>query len=100
MALTSMTLRPDLEKRKYHETAPGQPALKARCNRARCSYIHARFRDCPCHMGFYLSMEEWEGAFAEGGWRCLKPHVIEPAYLSIVFEIEHASRFQSQINAS
>ncbi|KAM4059846.1 methyltransferase [Hirsutella rhossiliensis] len=42
-------------------------------------------------MGVYLpTLEEWEGVFAEGGWRCVKKHLIETLTLSVVFELEHA----------
>lgn len=42
-------------------------------------------------MGVYLpTMEEWEGVFAEGGWRCVKRHPIESPYPSVIFELEHA----------
>jgi hypothetical protein len=42
-------------------------------------------------MGVYLpTMEEWEGVFAEGGWRCVKKHLVESSYLSVIFELEHA----------
>ena len=42
-------------------------------------------------MGTYLpTMEEWEGVFGEGGWRCLKKHIVESSYPSVIFELEHA----------
>ena len=42
-------------------------------------------------MGVYLpTMEEWDGVFAEGGWRCVKKHLIETLSLSVIFELEHA----------
>lgn len=42
-------------------------------------------------MGVYLpTMEEWEGVFAEGGWRCLKKHLIETLSSPVIFELEHA----------
>jgi hypothetical protein len=42
-------------------------------------------------MGVYLpTMEEWEGVFAEGGWRCVKKHPIESPYPSVIFELGHA----------
>lgn len=42
-------------------------------------------------MDVYIpTIEEWEGAFAEGGWRCVKKHLIESLSLSVVFELEHA----------
>ncbi|KAF2475999.1 methyltransferase MppJ [Lindgomyces ingoldianus] len=41
-------------------------------------------------MGVYLpTMEEWEAVFAEGGWRCVKTHLIKSSYLSVIFELEH-----------
>lgn len=41
-------------------------------------------------MGVYLpTIEEWEGVFIEGGWRCLKKHLVESSYPSIIFELEH-----------
>ena len=40
-------------------------------------------------MGVYLpTMEEWEGVFVEGGWRCVEKHLIESLTLSVVFELE------------
>ena len=40
-------------------------------------------------MGVYLpTMEEWEGVFVEGGWRCAEKHLIESFTLSVVFELE------------
>ncbi|BCR88626.1 class I SAM-dependent methyltransferase [Aspergillus chevalieri] len=42
-------------------------------------------------MGVYLpTMEEWEGVFTEGGWHCVKKHLIESPSLSVIFELEHA----------
>jgi hypothetical protein len=42
-------------------------------------------------MGVYLpTIEEWLGVFAEGGWRCVKKHLIESLTLSVVFVLEHA----------
>ena len=42
-------------------------------------------------MGVYLpTVGEWDGVFAEGGWRCVKKHLIESLTLSVVFELEHA----------
>lgn len=42
-------------------------------------------------MGVYLpTIDEWDGVFAEGGWRCVKKHLIESLSLSVVFELEHA----------
>lgn len=41
-------------------------------------------------MGVYLpTMEEWEGVFADGGWRCVKKHLVDSSYLSVLFELEH-----------
>ena len=41
-------------------------------------------------MGVYLpTMEEWEGVFADGGWRCVKKHLIDSSYLSVLYELEH-----------
>lgn len=41
-------------------------------------------------MGVYLpTMEEWEGVFIEGGWRCVRRHLIETQSLSVIFELEH-----------
>lgn len=38
-------------------------------------------------MGVYMpTMKEWEGVFAEGGWRCEKKHIINSLTLSVVFE--------------
>ena len=40
-------------------------------------------------MGVYLpTMEEWDGVFVEGGWRCVERHLIESFTLSVVFELE------------
>ena len=40
-------------------------------------------------MGVYLpTMEEWEGVFVEGGWRCVERHLIESLSLSVIFELE------------
>jgi hypothetical protein len=42
-------------------------------------------------MDVYLpTMEDWEGVFAESGWRCRKKHLVESSYLSVIFELEHA----------
>ena len=42
-------------------------------------------------MNTYIpTMEDWEGVFAEGGWRCVKQHLIETQSLSVIFELEHA----------
>lgn len=35
------------------------------------------------------SIEDWEGVFAEGGWRCVKSHHIQCS-LSVIFELERA----------
>ena len=41
-------------------------------------------------MGVYLpTMEEWDGVFPEGGWRCVRRHLIETQSLSVVFELDH-----------
>ena len=41
-------------------------------------------------MGVYLpTIEEWEGVFADGGWRCVKRHLIDTLSLSVIFELEH-----------
>ncbi|KAF2197074.1 methyltransferase MppJ [Delitschia confertaspora ATCC 74209] len=40
-------------------------------------------------MGVYIpTIEEWEGVFAEGGWRCVKTHLIKSQSLSVLFELE------------
>lgn len=40
-------------------------------------------------MDVYLpTMEEWEGVFEEGGWRCVGKHLIESLSLSVIFELE------------
>ena len=40
-------------------------------------------------MGVYLpTIEEWEGVFVEGGWRCVERHLIESHTLSVIFELE------------
>ena len=40
-------------------------------------------------MGVYLpTLEEWEGVFVEGGWRCVGKHLIESLSLSVIFELE------------
>ena len=40
-------------------------------------------------MGVHLpTMEEWEGVFEEGGWRCAEKHLIESVSLSVIFELE------------
>ena len=40
-------------------------------------------------MGVYVpTMEEWEGVFVEGGWRCVEKHIIESHSLSVIFELE------------
>jgi SAM-dependent methyltransferase len=42
-------------------------------------------------MDVYIpTIEEWEGAFTEGGWRLIKKHLIETLSLSVVFELERA----------
>lgn len=42
-------------------------------------------------MDVYIpTIEEWEGVFAEGGWRLVKEHLIEHHSLSVIFELEHA----------
>jgi SAM-dependent methyltransferase len=42
-------------------------------------------------MDVYIpTIEEWEGVFAEGGWRLVKEHLIENHSLSVIFELEHA----------
>ncbi|UJW30481.1 methyltransferase domain-containing protein [Saccharothrix sp. AJ9571] len=42
-------------------------------------------------MDVYLpTMDEWDGVFADGGWRCVNKHLIESLTLSVVFELEHA----------
>ncbi|KAL8951386.1 MAG: hypothetical protein Q9222_002636 [Ikaeria aurantiellina] len=42
-------------------------------------------------MGVHLpTIEDWEGVFADGGWRCVKRHLIESLSGSVVFELEHA----------
>ncbi|KAF5024649.1 hypothetical protein F66182_3271 [Fusarium sp. NRRL 66182] len=41
-------------------------------------------------MGVYLpTMEEWEGVFNEGGWRCVKSHILKSPSHSVIFELEH-----------
>lgn len=41
-------------------------------------------------MGAFLpTMDDWEGVFEEGGWRCVKSHFIQPPSLSVIFELEH-----------
>ena len=41
-------------------------------------------------MGVYIpTMEDWEGVFVDGGWRCVKRHLIETQSLSVIFELEH-----------
>jgi phenylpyruvate C(3)-methyltransferase len=40
-------------------------------------------------MGVYIpTIEEWHGVFAEGGWRCIKTHLIKSLTLSVIFELE------------
>ncbi|SPJ88856.1 uncharacterized protein FTOL_12751 [Fusarium torulosum] len=40
-------------------------------------------------MGVYIpTIEEWEGVFIEGGWRCVKTHLINSLSLSVIFELE------------
>ncbi|GCD42225.1 phenylpyruvate C(3)-methyltransferase [Streptomyces paromomycinus] len=40
-------------------------------------------------MGVYLpTMDEWDGVFEEGGWRCVKKHAIDSLSRSVVFELE------------
>lgn len=42
-------------------------------------------------MGVYVpTIEEWDGVFTEGGWRCVRRHLIENQSLSVIFELEHA----------
>jgi hypothetical protein len=36
------------------------------------------------------TMEDWEGIFDKGGWRCVAQHFIETQSLSVIFELEHA----------
>lgn len=41
-------------------------------------------------MGVHIpTIEEWEGVFIEGGWRCVRRHLIETQSLSVIFELEH-----------
>jgi SAM-dependent methyltransferase len=35
------------------------------------------------------TMEEWEGVFGDGGWRCVRKHVVNTHTESVVFELEH-----------
>ncbi|MEU5837254.1 phenylpyruvate C(3)-methyltransferase [Streptomyces diacarni] len=40
-------------------------------------------------MGVYLpTLDEWDGVFEEGGWRCVKKHAIDGLSVSVVFELE------------
>ncbi|MFI0154258.1 phenylpyruvate C(3)-methyltransferase [Streptomyces lydicus] len=40
-------------------------------------------------MGVYLpTLDEWDGVFEEGGWRCVKKHAIDSLSVSVVFELE------------
>ncbi|EOA85540.1 hypothetical protein ACJQWK_01790 [Exserohilum turcicum] len=40
-------------------------------------------------MGVYIpTIEEWDGVFEEGGWRCVKKHLIKSLSLSVIFELE------------
>ncbi|MFE3648650.1 MULTISPECIES: phenylpyruvate C(3)-methyltransferase [unclassified Streptomyces] len=40
-------------------------------------------------MGVYLpTLDEWDGVFEEGGWRCVKKHPIDSLSVSVVFELE------------
>jgi SAM-dependent methyltransferase len=42
-------------------------------------------------MGTYLpTVKEWEGVFDQAGWRCVKKHVVDSSYPSVIFELEHA----------
>ncbi|GKU10181.1 unnamed protein product, partial [Fusarium langsethiae] len=34
------------------------------------------------------TLEDWEGVFEEGGWRCVKQHHISPPSLTVLFELE------------
>ncbi|GAO16107.1 hypothetical protein UVI_02040020 [Ustilaginoidea virens] len=36
------------------------------------------------------TIDEWEGVFEAGGWRCVRKHLIETADWAVVFELEHA----------
>lgn len=40
-------------------------------------------------MGVYLpTLDEWEEALAEGGWKCVQMHVMDAPSVSVVFELE------------
>ncbi|MFC0531670.1 class I SAM-dependent methyltransferase [Phytohabitans kaempferiae] len=40
-------------------------------------------------MGVYLpTMDEWDGVFPDGGWRCVRKHLITSLTASVVFELE------------
>ncbi|QWF85970.1 methyltransferase domain-containing protein [Amycolatopsis sp. CA-230715] len=40
-------------------------------------------------MGVYLpTIDEWDGVFEEGGWRCVRKHLIDTLTVSVVFELE------------
>jgi cyclopropane fatty-acyl-phospholipid synthase-like methyltransferase len=40
-------------------------------------------------MGVYIpTIEEWEGVFKEGGWRCVKTYLIKSLSLSVIFGLE------------
>jgi hypothetical protein len=40
-------------------------------------------------MGVYLpTVEEWDGVFEEGGWRCTRKHHIDTPAATVIFELE------------
>jgi hypothetical protein len=42
-------------------------------------------------MGVYMpTLDEWDGVFAEGGWRCVDKIIINTLTCSVVFVLEHA----------
>lgn len=36
------------------------------------------------------TIDDWEGVFAEGGWRSVDRHLVQPPSLSVIFELERA----------
>lgn len=40
-------------------------------------------------MDVYMpTLDEWDGVFEEGGWRCVNKHIIDTLTVSVVFELE------------
>lgn len=43
-------------------------------------------------MGVYTAtVEEWDSVFVEGGWRCVKKHILGHLANSVIFELKRAA---------